>query len=796
VVVGEVERSASGNRDIGVLRLTETGLLDTSFNKTGKVVVAFDRGGSLFDSAHDVAIDPYGRVVVAGLAETAPGSFDMAIVRLTATGSLDASFDGDGRQTVAFNLGGSNSETASAVAIDASGRIVLGGTVVTPTGSAFAVSRLTLAGALDLTFDLDGRQTISFNRGDNIDSATDLALDRQGRIIIVGNSNNGGTDNDFAVARLSSSGALDMTFNGTGRAVVAFNQVGGLFDTANSVAIDREGRIVLAGVAEQSVGSDIALARIDGGDSVFALDASGDDTPTTVFRSGAVRVSYNFARPPSSLLQSIEVLGIRQGVTRTLATFTESLAWTDTRLINLATVPNLASGAYQIQVRARLANGSTLLSGRASLQVLAEVIVNGSLTGETLSLTSSVGTGTVVHGGGGTDTLDLAVSASSVKRINGVSLSMFTANPATARQAIHRGSAHDFVLLTDGREIYFHGIERLRLLGGQEYDLTVRPNDPEYVNQWNLHVTDVPGAWRFSRGANNVLLVSLDSGVLVPSGGSAQRAVRDLSRLLTDPSDDDNTTDWGHGHAAVSVLAGTANNSTGVAGINWTSPVLVNDVYNGVTLQQAIQEAIDYARSRGMRIVFQGGFQGDYWLTSGGSQADLEALLTGSEDVAVYAIAVGNGNQSTDVTTGLSAGVARLQGTHENVIAVGALAYTPATVNGLQNAATVDRAAYSNFGPDLTLSAPTDSPAMSHLGLTILPGTSAANPNTAGIASLVWSVNPFLTGTEVRQVIVETVQDIGTVGRDDTYGHGLVNADAAVRRAAALFRDKEVAELT
>jgi subtilisin family serine protease len=73
--------------------------------------------------------------------------------------------------------------------------------------------------------------------------------------------------------------------------------------------------------------------------------------------------------------------------------------------------------------------------------------------------------------------------------------------------------------------------------------------------------------------------------------------------------------------------------------------------------------------------------------------------------------------------------------------------------------------------------------------------TSAANPNLAGIASLVWSVNPTLTGGQVRQILTDTAMDLGTLGRDNTFGYGLVNADAAVRRAAALQRNVEVANL-
>jgi subtilisin family serine protease len=117
-------------------------------------------------------------------------------------------------------------------------------------------------------------------------------------------------------------------------------------------------------------------------------------------------------------------------------------------------------------------------------------------------------------------------------------------------------------------------------------------------------------------------------------------------------------------------------------------------------------------------------------------------------------------------------------------------------VNGLMNAGNVRRAPYSNYGANLTLMAATDSPAMDKLGnMNYFNGTSAANPNMAGIASLVWSVNSTLNGGQLRQILIDTAMDIGTAGRDNTFGNGLVNADAAVRRALALSRNNQLASL-
>ena len=64
---------------------------------------------------------------------------------------------------------------------------------------------------------------------------------------------------------------------------------------------------------------------------------------------------------------------------------------------------------------------------------------------------------------------------------------------------------------------------------------------------------------------------------------------------------------------------------------------------------------------------------------------------------------------------------------------------------------------------------------------TTFSGTSAACPQVAGVAALVLSVAPYLTESQVRAVLQNTARDLGTVGYDTVYGHGLVNANEAVR---------------
>jgi hypothetical protein len=590
-------------------------------------------------------------------------------------------------------------------------------------------------------------------------------------------------------------------------------------------------------------------------------DASHDDSPNTVFAGGALRVNYSVdppaatamtatqtgtgtggggqPLPPSSSIVDHVTIEAWQSVATApskeaysyggagqvalvkvadLATFRAD-AVTD-GLVNLLDTANVPGGALVIEAHAYFKDGNTAISVGTSINVKTGPIVNGDFKANTFDLSQISGDGVVINGGGGTDTLNLNVDSKLIASIDGNSLAAYS--PTAGGQAIYHGVEVDYVRLTNGREIYFTGIEKLQawafptsistFVAGtvtnqtetlRTFDLAVTTNDATFGQQWNLAITDVPDAWRFTTGSNKVLLVSLDTGVLTPVGKLGfNNGGMDPNRLITDPSDDDNSNidsqDFAHGHKAISVMIGTPNDSFANAGINWVSQLFVTDVYHGVNLQQAIQQAFDFAKGQGLDLVFQGGIQGESWLTNGGSQEDLEKLIS-SHANALFAIAAGNGGPNGNLNdpnfmTSVS-GVAKLETNHLNVMSVGALQRTAdANVPGT-NAADVNLADYSNRGSNLTMVAPTDSPATDFNGDTIFGGTSCANPNLAAMASLVWSANPLLSAVQVRQILEDTAMDLGAPGRDNTFGYGLVDAGLAVRRAAALAQDYYLAML-
>lgn len=270
VVVAGYTVNGSEN-DFAVARLTAAGTFDASFDADGKQTIDF---GASEDIATAVAIDSQDRVIVAGYTHDGQGSyFDVAVARLTAGGALDASFDTDGKQTVDF---AASTDYAFGVAVDSADRVIVAGHTSNGATVDFAVARLTAGGALDAAFDADGKQTCDF--GSSNDSAFGVAVDSTDRILVAG-STGAGPNQDFAIARLTASGALDADFDADGKLTLAF---GMLDDAASGVAVDSQDRVVVVGQTSNGSNNDIAVVRLTAAgvpDSTF----DGDGKQTVAF---------------------------------------------------------------------------------------------------------------------------------------------------------------------------------------------------------------------------------------------------------------------------------------------------------------------------------------------------------------------------------------------------------------------------------------------------------------------------------------------------------------------------------
>ena len=232
--------------------------LDATFGGTGKVTTAI---GNIEDQGFSVAIQSDEKIVIAEYSRNASNDA-LAVVRYNTDGSLDTTFNGTGKVTIA---GGLLSGQGTGVVIQNDGKIVV--SVISGNGSNndFAVVRFNTDGSLDTNFGGDGIVTTDI--GDDI--AFSLALQGDGRILVAGGSNGG----DFALVSYNADGSLDTSFNGNGKVIT---DIGGGADTGWKVAVQNDGKIVVAGVAYNASGnSDFALVRYNANGS---LDTSFNGT--------------------------------------------------------------------------------------------------------------------------------------------------------------------------------------------------------------------------------------------------------------------------------------------------------------------------------------------------------------------------------------------------------------------------------------------------------------------------------------------------------------------------------------
>lgn len=242
---GKVVLAGQTGSDIAVVRLTRDGAPDASFGQGGKAIT--DVSGS--DVAYAVAVQPDGKIVVAGSAVVGGSGRDFVLVRYNPDGSLDSSFGSGGKVITAF---GTDSDQAYALLIQPDGKIVAGGeSNQGGSGVDFALARYNPDGTPDSSFDADGKVTTAIGLGSKRDSIYGLALQTvQGENRIVA----AGGEGDFVLARYTASGGLDETFGEGGKVEGLFNSSIG---TARAVVV-RGNRVLVAG----GIGNDFAMVRL------------------------------------------------------------------------------------------------------------------------------------------------------------------------------------------------------------------------------------------------------------------------------------------------------------------------------------------------------------------------------------------------------------------------------------------------------------------------------------------------------------------------------------------------------
>lgn len=239
--------------DFLAVALAASGDLDTTFSGDGKQSIAFTIGRN--DYLADVAVMPDGRIVVAG--HTCTLSFsncDIAVARLKPNRGLDGTFHTTGK--VITNI--ATIDQIGSVALQSLGRIVVAGWS-NPGGTLkMTLVRYTAAGNLDATFGGSGKVITDFAGAGSPSRARAVVAQSDGRIMVCGDT---GYPANFALARYNSNGKLDTSFSLEGKAVVDF----GRHDGCNALARQANGRYVVAGGRYESDPVSVmkwALARV------------------------------------------------------------------------------------------------------------------------------------------------------------------------------------------------------------------------------------------------------------------------------------------------------------------------------------------------------------------------------------------------------------------------------------------------------------------------------------------------------------------------------------------------------
>ncbi|MFI5171833.1 MAG: T9SS type A sorting domain-containing protein [Chitinophagales bacterium] len=305
VAVGAVHIAATATDEFAMARYNSDGSLDNTFDFDGKVTTNF--GACCSDQAFTVKLQSDDKIVVAGFSYVT-SSFDFAIVRYNPDGSIDNTFGVGGFVTTDFDISG---DEGFSLAIQPDNKILLVGASGDWADENFAFARYDTDGMLDNTFGIGGKLSTSFGIN-TYDDAVSVIIQPDGKIALSGWSYND-TYYDFALARYNSDGTPDNTFGIGGKVLTDF---GGTYDSGNAAALQADGKIVVSGETTNLINKNFALARynVSGCNTMSILPAAACNSYTvpsgdeTYFTSGTYYDTLtNFAGCDSILIINLNL---------------------------------------------------------------------------------------------------------------------------------------------------------------------------------------------------------------------------------------------------------------------------------------------------------------------------------------------------------------------------------------------------------------------------------------------------------------------------------------------------------
>ena len=279
------------------------------------------------------------------------------------------------------------------------------------------------------------------------------------------------------------------------------------------------------------------------------------------------------------------------------------------------------------------------------------------------------------------------------------------------------------------------------------------PNDPSFPNQYALQAIRAPQGWDISTGSPSVTIAIVDSGVDLGHPDLAGKLVQGIDFVNNDAIPQD---DYGHGTHVAGIAAAQTNNGIGIAGVSWGArilPIKVLDAFGQGSFSN-VAAGIIWATDRGAQVInlSVGGANYSQILADAVSYADQRGVL----------LVASAGNAGSNFV---------LYPAHlPQVMAV-------AATNSSNQ-----RAGFSNYGPEIDIAAPGE--AILSLwpgGYNTLSGTSMAAPYVSGLAAVLFGVEN--NAAAVRNDMEASALDLAPAGVDIYTGAGLIQMDAALRRA-------------
>lgn len=264
--------TASFHNFFALARYNSNGTLDNTFSSDGKTTSDFGTG---WCEAYAVALQTDGKIIAAGFFED--DSDDFGLIRYNANGTIDNTFGVNGFVRTDFE---GKDDYVNAIKVTTDGKIVAAGSSETDAYDAFALARYKADGTPDSSFSEDGKVITSIGTAD--DSAWSMAIQPDGKIVAGGSSYNSTTKDDFSLARYNVDGTLDEDFGVNGAVITDF--FGG-YDNAYSIALQTDGKIVVVGSSNYG-NNYLALARYDSTgkpDSSFNSDGKQTTFAGTTF---------------------------------------------------------------------------------------------------------------------------------------------------------------------------------------------------------------------------------------------------------------------------------------------------------------------------------------------------------------------------------------------------------------------------------------------------------------------------------------------------------------------------------